>query len=72
MLGGEGKAQSRRAGRHGRRPDGDDQKAVLVQQPCGGQRRLAVADDQRHDRALRLWQIDAPGECLALRNGSAA
>ena len=44
MLRGEGEAQPRGAGRHGRRPDGDDQKAFLLQQPRGRERRLGFAD----------------------------
>ena len=64
--------QARGARRHGRRPDGDDQEAVLLQQPRGRQRRLGLAEHHRHDRAHRLRQPGARAKAFAFATGSAA
>ena len=49
----KGKPQPGRARRDRRRPDRDDQQAVPLQHRRGRQRPLGLADDHRHDRALR-------------------
>ena len=41
-------------------------KPSLLEQPRGGERRLGLADDDRHDRALRLRQPGAAREGLRL------
>ena len=60
--GGEGDAQPRRARRHGRRPDGDDQEAFLFEQPRGVERARLATEHDRHDRALGLRQAEGAGE----------
>ncbi len=72
MLRGEGEAQPRGAGRHGRRADGGGEEAFVFQQARGRERGFCLAEDHRHDRALRLRQAGGAGEGCALASGSAA
>ena len=72
VLGGESKPQPRRAGRHRRWTDRDDEEAAVAQKIGCSERRGRIADDHRDDRALRFRQIERAGKSRALRNGSPA
>ena len=51
MLRGKGQPQSCGPDRHGRRPDGDDEETVILQEPRRFQRRLGLTQEHGDDRA---------------------
>ena len=74
MLRGERQAQARGAGRHRGRPDGGGEVAFVGEQARGRKRCFFLADDHRHDRALRIGQAGGFRERLGLlhRQGGVA
>src|SRR5262249_40867382 len=69
MLRGKGQPQARGPHRHGRRPDGDDQETMILQEPRRFQRRLGLAEEYGDDGAYRLRQPGAAGKGLGFCEG---
>ena len=66
MFGAKGKAQPRRAGRHRRRPDGDDEEAFVLEHVRSPDCGFRSAEQQRHNRALCFGQAEATSEIARL------
>jgi len=62
MLRREREAQPRGSRRNGRRTNAGDEEALGLQKSRGPQRRFRITDDEGHDGALRLGQVERAGE----------